>query len=45
MGSMTDYAQQRLEEAIRQGDDSETVNYWRGYRDCAKVLEGEQHAR
>lgn len=33
------YAEHKLDEAIRQGEPDETISYWRGYRDCAKVLE------
>lgn len=33
------YAEHKLDEAIRQGDPDETIAYWRGYRDCAKVLQ------
>lgn len=32
------YAQKKLNEAIRQREPDETIAYWRGYRDCAKVL-------
>lgn len=36
--STAKYAEHKLDEAIRQGEPDETINYWRGYRDCAVAL-------
>lgn len=32
------YAEHKLNEAIRQGETDVDIAYWRGYRDCAKVM-------
>ena len=38
MISMLKYAEHKLDEAIRQGETDVDIAYWRGYRDCAKLM-------
>lgn len=39
MDSTLKYAEHKLDEAIKQGETDVDISYWRGYRDCAKVME------
>lgn len=39
LNNLIEYAQRRLDEACRQDEDAETIQYWVGYLDALKAVE------
>lgn len=39
MNNLIEYAQRRLDEACRSGEDAATIRYWVGYLDALKAVE------
>lgn len=39
MKKLIEYAQLRLDEACRNGEDAATIRYWAGYLDALKAVE------
>lgn len=39
MEKLREYAQRRLDEAVRQDEDAATIRYWAGYLDALKAAE------
>lgn len=39
MNNLIEYAQLRLDEACRNGEDADTIRYWVGYLDALRAVE------
>lgn len=42
MKKLIEYAQRRLDEACRNGEDALTIRYWVGYLDALRAVEKEE---